>query len=190
MGEATPPDCPVIIDSLSTLLEFHPTSHVCRLLHQIGRRCGLVVCLLHSDLHGRHVTSQVDHVMSTTIDLVVPQSPGQLKVKVKHRKTTGKVLVSTEVVAMDDSYDMTSSPQVTSSLLTPSHPVPDPTQNLTFDLTLSEREREERRKLVLPYHHSAGKKTALLQAGSGRVFYTPDEADDYDDSDPDDDLDI
>ena len=29
-----------------------------------------------------------------------------------------------------------------------------------------------------------------LQAGSGRVFYTPDEADDYDDSDPDDDLDI
>jgi hypothetical protein len=115
---------------------------------------------------------------------------GQLKVKVKHRKTSGKVLVSTEVVAMDDSYEMTSSPQVTSSLPTPSHPVPDPTQNLTFDLTLSEREREERRKLVLPYHHSAGKKTALLQAGSGRVFYTPDEADDYDDSDPDDDLDI
>ena len=91
---------------------------------------------------------------------------GQLKVKVKHRKTTGKVLVSTEVVAMDDSYDMTSSPQVTSSLLTPSHPVPDPTQNLTFDLTPSEREREERRKLVLPYHHSAGKKTALLQVSA------------------------
>ena len=40
MGEATPPDCPVIIDSLSTLLEFHPTSHVCRLLHQIGEWVG------------------------------------------------------------------------------------------------------------------------------------------------------
>jgi hypothetical protein len=36
MGEATTPDCPVIIDSLSTLLQFHPTSHVCHLLHQIG----------------------------------------------------------------------------------------------------------------------------------------------------------
>ena len=28
------------------------------------------------------------------------------------------------------------------------------------------------------------------QAGSGQVFYQPDEADDYDESDPDDDLDI
>ena len=87
---------------------------------------------------------------------------------------------------------------------------PDPTANLTFDLTLSEREKEERGRLVLPYHHSAQKKTALLQvythpltdytlyaplslscqAGSGQILYQPDEGDDYDDSDPDDDLDI
>lgn len=39
----------------------------------------------------------------------------------------------------------------------------DPTANLTFDLTLSEREREERDRLILPYHHSAEQKTALLQ---------------------------
>ena len=39
----------------------------------------------------------------------------------------------------------------------------DPTANLTFDLTLSERAKEERSRLVLPYHHSAEKRTALLQ---------------------------
>lgn len=89
---------------------------------------------------------------------------------------------------------------------------PDPAANLTFDLTLSDREKEERSRLALPYHHSAEQKTALLsvqptpfcslspfqcgtwcvQAGSssGKIFYQPDEADDFDDSDPDDDLDL
>ena len=129
------------------------------------------------------------------------------QVGVRHVKTSGKLSATTELVTISNSYD------VTSSVITPSTPshqapsAPDPTVNLTFDLTLSEREREERGRLVLPYHHSAQKKTALLQvlytccpilygahsisqAGSGRIFYQPDEADDYDDSDPDDDLDL
>ena len=33
------------------------------------RRCGLVVGLVHSDLHDCHVTSQLNHVMSTTIEI-------------------------------------------------------------------------------------------------------------------------
>ena len=70
-------------------------------------------------------------------------------------------------------------------------PTPDPTANLTFNLTLTEREKGDRAKAPLPYVKSEQQKTQLLNtAGSGKIFYTPDQADDFDDSDPDDDLDI
>ena len=39
VGEATPTkwsDCVVVIDSVSTLIDFHSLSHVCHLLHQLG----------------------------------------------------------------------------------------------------------------------------------------------------------
>ena len=67
---------------------------------------------------------------------------------------------------------------------------PDPTANLTFNLSLTEREKEDRSKASLPYVKSEEQKAQLLSKGTGKIFYTPDEADDYDDSDPDDDLDI
>ena len=72
----------------------------------------------------------------------------------------------------------------------------DPTANLTFDLRLSEREKVERSKVVLPYVRRqvgaglpAGGKTSPAPRG-GQVVYQLDEADDFDDSDPDNDLDI
>ena len=86
-----------------------------------------------------------------------------LQVKVRHRKTSGKLLVSTELVAISNNYEVSSSPLLTPSHTSPLPPPLDPTHNLTFDLTLSEREREERGKVVLPYHHSLGKKTAMMQ---------------------------
>ena len=36
-------DCVVVIDSLSTLLDFHPTPHVCQLVHQLGRYYRIIV---------------------------------------------------------------------------------------------------------------------------------------------------
>ncbi|KAF3697930.1 Elongator complex protein 5 [Channa argus] len=68
----------------------------------------------------------------------------------------------------------------------------DPTANLTFNLRLSDTEREAKEKLALPFIFSKEKKTALLHSGpgSGRILYEPDANDDYDEEDPDDDLDV
>ena len=47
-----------------------------------GRRCGLVVCLLHGDVHDSHVISQLCHVISSTIEVnPIPPSlqAGELK---------------------------------------------------------------------------------------------------------------
>ena len=40
------------------------------------------------------------------------------------------------------------------------------------------------------YTLSESAKSEQLQESSGRIFYQPDDADDFDDEDPDDDLDI
>ena len=104
----------------------------------------------------------------------------------------------------------------------------DPTANLTFNLRLSDQERQAKEKLALPFVFSKEKyptlpstfyenvplfktiktttnmhlysflficfdrKSALLRPGpgSGRILYEPDANDDYDQEDPDDDLDI
>ena len=62
----------------------------------------------------------------------------------------------------------------------------DPAANLSFDLRLTTKEKQDRANVVLPYTQvgvASGK-------GVGQIFYQPDEADDFDESDPDDDLDI
>ena len=99
-------------------------------------------------------------------------STGQFKVRVQHHRNSGKLLVSNELVSIGNCYEVSSSPLITASHTSPSPLAPDPTLNLTFDLTLSEREREERGQLVLPYHHSTRKKTALLEVSLSLSLHT------------------
>lgn len=61
----------------------------------------------------------------------------------------------------------------------------DPAANLSFDLRLSTHEKIVRSQVVLPYTSA---QQGEGQAASGQIFYQPDEMDDFDDSDPDDDL--
>ena len=65
-------------------------------------------------------------------------------------------------------------------------PQPDPAANLTFDLRLTTKEKRDRANVVLPYAQVG----VSSSKGAGQIFYQPDEADDFDESDPDDDLDI
>lgn len=59
--------------------------------------------------------------------------------------------------------------------------------NITFELGLSEREKSARDATELPYTHNSTDKT---EESAGHIHYVPDEVDDWDDEDPDDDLDI
>ena len=73
----------------------------------------------------------------------------------------------------------------------------DPTSNLTFNLRLTDAERQAKSNTVLPYILNDDNKSAMLVGdggrtakGGGEIIYTPDDFDDFDDEDPDDDLDI
>ncbi|KAF5314136.1 hypothetical protein D9611_006880 [Ephemerocybe angulata] len=65
----------------------------------------------------------------------------------------------------------------------------DPTQNVSFNLSLTTAQHEARSKVPLPYAHE-GQPVEKPVDTTGTIFYDPDSADDIDDDDPDEDLDI
>ncbi|KAG1755242.1 uncharacterized protein EDB91DRAFT_1097944 [Suillus paluster] len=62
---------------------------------------------------------------------------------------------------------------------------PDPTQNVSFNLNLTPSQEKSRAQVPLPYAHEGNPVTTV-----GTILYDPDSADDIDDDDPDEDLDI
>ncbi|KAG9054079.1 hypothetical protein FS842_006224 [Serendipita sp. 407] len=75
----------------------------------------------------------------------------------------------------------------------------DPTRNLPFNLSLTEEQQASRAKVPLPYAHT-GEGGSEMQKGDNKtdgqvgkqavIYYDPDSADDMDDEDPDEDLDL
>ncbi len=57
---------------------------------------------------------------------------------------------------------------------------------MSFNLSLTEEQKQARSNVVLPYM----KAQVSTMGTGGTIFYEPDAADDYDDEDPDADLDI
>jgi elongator complex protein 5 len=83
------------------------------------------------------------------------------------------------------------------------NPAADPTTNLSFSLNLTPSQQAARAQVPLPYAHQGHLYTVLqpLKADcvlliggdpkvQGAIYYDPDSADDIDDDDPDEDLDI
>ncbi|KAH6576473.1 hypothetical protein BSLG_006497 [Batrachochytrium salamandrivorans] len=73
----------------------------------------------------------------------------------------------------------------------------DPAANLSFNLSLTDDQRSQRSQVVLPYLQIRDKERQMenhavdsARGATGLIHYQPDDADDYDDEDPDDDLDI
>ena len=65
------------------------------------------------------------------------------------------------------------------------------TSGLTFNLSLTEQQKEARSNLQLPYLLDEKVKKSQLDLGKkGQIFYEADEVDDLDEEDPDDDLNI
>lgn len=98
--------------------------------------------------------------------------------------TRGKIILLKDTVIAAASIDTKSDVDVTS--------------DLTFNLRLTDKEKEARANTALPYLLNESSKKAHLRKthqkidlnSTGDVIYTPDDADDFDEEDPDDDLDF
>ncbi|KAG6902894.1 hypothetical protein C0995_010064 [Termitomyces sp. Mi166 len=68
---------------------------------------------------------------------------------------------------------------------------PDPTQDISFNLSLTPSQQESRAQVPLPYAHEGNPTNrGNHNATTAAILYDPDSADDIDDDDPDEDLDI
>ncbi|XP_026642606.1 elongator complex protein 5-like [Microtus ochrogaster] len=169
----------IALDSLSWLLLHLPCVTLCQTLHALSQPSVCpgadplveqvrVLGLLHEDLHG-------------------PGPIGALST-LAHTETWWFSILP------DFSLDLHERLPLHSKLPSSHTTQVDPTTHLTFNLHLSEKEREARDSLTLPFQFSSEKQQALLRSGPGQktshIFYEPDAFDDVDQEDPDDDLDI
>ncbi|XP_030636582.1 elongator complex protein 5 [Chanos chanos] len=187
----------LVIDSLSWILRHHNPVTVCQRLHELkkGGSVKVIIALLHSDLHQRGIVGSICHLATTVISVTPGKRERSAMAKTTRRSKSGKVMQDEEFFNVTKDYAVTvqsrssyPEPRQTEAETTEA----DPTANLTFNLRLSEMEREAKEKVALPFVFSQEKKSALLKPvkGSGRILYEPDANDDFDQEDPDDDLDI
>lgn len=187
----------LVIDSLSWILRHLSAPAVCKTLQQLrkGGAVRAIIALLHADMHQRGTVGSVCHLATSVITVAPGMKGDEAVAKITKRSKSGKVMQDEEIFSFKE--DLTVTVQSRSSQLGPKQTdseeqETDPTANLTFNLRLSDAEREAKEKVALPFVFSKEKKTALLHSGpgSGRILYEPDANDDYDQEDPDDDLDV
>ncbi|XP_077598417.1 elongator complex protein 5 isoform X1 [Stigmatopora nigra] len=145
-----------------------------------------VIGLLHHDMHPRGTVGSLCHFATSTI--AITAGARGARAKITKRLKSGKVLQDEELFSID--HDLMVIGQSKASRMEPEEEEVDPTANLTFNLRLSDAQREAKEKLALPFVFTKEKKAALLHTGTGRIVYEPDANDDYDQEDPDDDLDV
>ncbi|KAF9373203.1 hypothetical protein CPB97_000725 [Podila verticillata] len=111
--------------------------------------------------------------------------------EVEHKRKSGKVARETNAyhlgspigdVAVVNVWDVVGDMPDIDKLDLEESQTADPAANLSFNLNLTEEQRQAKNHTVLPY--------LKTQESSGAIYYEPDAADDFDDDDPDDDLTI
>ncbi|KAG2176109.1 hypothetical protein INT43_005342 [Umbelopsis isabellina] len=123
--------------------------------------------------------------------------------KIMWKRKSGKILHETNAIRFDGQRVVVSSAiqdeeEPEDELEAPV--AADPTANLSFNLTLTDEQRRAKEKLVLPYMKAQNRGVVEVDSGdrsgnveppsTGSIYYEPDAADDFDDEDPDEDLDI
>jgi len=193
----------VIIDSLSSLLAFHSPAAVCRALQRISDHPHVkqVVSVVHDDVHDDGTLTAVKHIMSSNIWVKTAPTANQYRgiCSVIHRRPAGKILQEESHYRVDGGRLVTRlAGDTTLAVIQVEQESSEHADASSFSLTLTPQQRKAKNELQLPYTHSAERKERELAGGAhthkpvaaGAIYYEPDDADDFDDEDPDDDLDI
>ncbi|XP_069703077.1 elongator complex protein 5 isoform X3 [Periplaneta americana] len=195
----TTEDCTVIVDSFSPLVFNYGFMRSYCALHSLvlklinGINVSEIICLMHEDtLPFSHAAlPQLRHLATAYIEITAPtqSSNGNPIASTIYKKKSGRVLKEVEYYSVD-SENRLKAEKLTSAFAGPAasdQEMKDDDDLLadltTFKLSLGQQEKQARSELVLPY-------LRMNKEKGGKVFYQPDAADDWDEEDPDDDLDV
>ncbi|EAL69238.1 hypothetical protein DDB_G0276569 [Dictyostelium discoideum AX4] len=154
-----------------------------------------IFAILHTDLHEyeQSVQKQLQYISSVSIQ-VTPLSaklkyseslphPYESTITLITKKRSGRVVRNVEYYYINNATGKVEFDSAESLQTKQEEQEPDPTQNLSFNLKLTEDEKQARDSVVLPYRHQGNNNEQTL------LIEDPDD-EDFDDEDPDDDLDI
>ncbi|XP_021569549.1 elongator complex protein 5 isoform X2 [Carlito syrichta] len=163
----------IALDSLSWLLLHLPCTMLCQTLHALSRqdvcpgdsspvRQVRVLGLLHEELHGPGPMAALSSLAQTEVTLSCTM--GQASAHIHCQRPRQRPTHQTQLFSIlpDFSLDLQEGPPPESQPhLDPHTPPVDPMAHLTFNLRLSNKEREAKDSLTLPFQFSSEKNSRL-----------------------------
>ncbi|XP_063388980.1 elongator complex protein 5 [Cydia fagiglandana] len=176
--------CSVIIDSINQMSLCLGWTDCFKHLRRFISSTDVVqlIFILHKDClsHYSKTQSQLHHIASAIVSYDAVDSS---KIWVQLKKS-GKIVKSEEILTYDSRTSTLKSNIVIKNKKKEEEPAkPLPSSLSTFKIEMDQTEKLEKYKLKLPY-------MSKIHSGESKVYYEPDAVDDWDEEDPDEDLDI
>jgi len=202
LREVNPGKQTIVIDSLTDLLIFQNPTTVASMVRKLKLKASnkaKLFLVLHKNCLDENLAEAIQQLATTIVDTekVDETDAFPLLCKITHRKLGGKMVSSKEVVKMDVSGNIKveayKEDRNKSKYIEEDNSDEVIDKLTTFDIgTSRNKEKEAKEKLVLPFYKEEQKDGEVKIQGEdpGKIYYEPDSGDDWDDDDPDDDLDF
>ncbi|CAH1118465.1 unnamed protein product [Phaedon cochleariae] len=184
----------VFVDSLAHVIYLYGLAETYRLFSYLKVETGVaqIITVLHLDLLMEDVKAEklFEHLCTFSLHLDPKFNSDNGRIQYVFKKLGGKIIKEIEEYWFEDGILFSKKIERLDpkKLLEKSTPVDvNPETLSTFKIALSDKDKASRDSLVLPYLPNSEQTDS--QDG-GRIFYQFDEIDDWDEEDPDDDLDI
>ncbi|KAJ8982231.1 hypothetical protein NQ317_013533 [Molorchus minor] len=183
----------VIVDSLAHAIYQYGLGETYRLINNVKNQgVQQIIALLHTDLlkEKEKICSLFEHLSTLNLNIEPKFISENRRAQYTHKKSGGKVITQIEEYKFEGTNFVTQKiekPSVKKLLDSTQMPQADPESISTFRIGLTDEEKISRDQLVLPYLPKSETQTGKEE---GKIFYEFDQRDDWDEEDPDDDLDI
>lgn len=176
--------CSVIIDSVNQMSLCLGWTKCLRVLKSLSShpKVNKLILVLHKDCLPpfSKLRIQLSHLASAIVSY---DEKVDTKINVLLKKS-GKVVKSSETLSFDVKTSTLKATPIVKDIKTENEPEkPSPGSLSTFKIEVDQTEKLEKYKLKLPY-------MSKIHEGESKIFYEPDAVDDWDEEDPDEDLDI
>lgn len=174
----------VIIDSVNQMAFCLTWNESLKYLKKLNNDPNIlqVILILHKDClsHFSKLQAHLNHI-SNAIVSYDPKESNKVRIQLKK---SGKVLKTKEILSYDfQASTLKSVPIIKEEKKEDEPEKPLPSNLSTFKIEIEQTDKLERNKLKLPY-------MSKINEGVSKVYYVPDSVDDWDEEDPDEDLDI
>ncbi|XP_028172919.1 elongator complex protein 5 [Ostrinia furnacalis] len=176
--------CSVIIDSVNQMSLCLGWNECLKVINKLraSPNVNKLILVHHTDCSsfGSKLRIQLNHIASA----IVSYDDGSNNNVHILLKKSGKVVKSSETLSYDVRTSTLKSIPIVKNIKAEDEPEkPSPVNLTTFKIEVDQTEKLEKYKLQLPY-------MSKINEGQGKIFYEPDAVDDWDEEDPDEDLDI